>query len=105
MSGSGLGEALRGRDERERQIDMQADRFGHMVVTYGLLVLALARAIFRNEAAWDLLGLVVLGGAASTLYRLRRRVVSRAWFGLMLAIVAASAVVAGVLAAFASHLV
>ena len=48
------------RDEREARIDLAADRLAYLVVSYGLLVAVAYRSLVRGDAAWDLLGLVVL---------------------------------------------
>ncbi|HEY8239442.1 MAG TPA: hypothetical protein VIF63_08405 [Candidatus Limnocylindrales bacterium] len=83
------------RDEREQAIDNAADRFGFLVVCYGALVVAAYRSFVLGEAAWDLLGLVVLGGVAGLGYRLRQGVVVRRWsIVLVLAVLGAAAVAA-----------
>lgn len=65
------------RDERELNVDQAADRLSYLVLSFGLLLLVAWRSVSRNEASWDLLGLVIIGGLAGTGYRLRGRVVSR----------------------------
>ena len=85
------------RDEREVRIDLAADRIAYLVVSYGLLVSAAVRSFVNGDAAWDLVGLVVLGGIVGLIYRLRQGVVSGRW-ALMLAVTIAIAfVVAGLL--------
>jgi hypothetical protein len=87
------------RDEREQRIDRSADQLTSAVLSYGLLLLVVYRSV-RGEAAWDLLGLVVLGGAVGTAYRIRGRAVSRTWalalglLGVLSAVVAAGLVLA-----------
>jgi uncharacterized protein YejL (UPF0352 family) len=66
----------------------------HGVLSYGLLLSVMYRSFIRHEASWDLLALVILGGAVSALYQGSFRVLSRRW--LMLS--AAAALVAAVLA-------
>lgn len=82
------------RDERETVVDLAADRVSYIVLAFGILLVAAWRG-FSGEAAWDLLGLVVLAGAAGLAYRLGKGVVTRSW----LAIAAASIVGAGLIAA------
>lgn len=72
------------RDERESSVDQVADRLSYLVLSFGLLVLVAWRSVAWNEASWDLLGLVVLGGFAGTAYRIRERVASRRWWTLAL---------------------
>jgi hypothetical protein len=92
------------RDEREREIDLRADRAAYMVVTYGLLVLVMARAVLRNEGAWDLMALVMIGGAVNLGYTAWKRAVSRQMVALTISIGVLAAVVAGVIA-FATRLI
>ncbi|MHB8893288.1 MAG: hypothetical protein ACYC65_14740 [Candidatus Limnocylindrales bacterium] len=88
------------RDEREERIDRSADQLTAAVLSYGLLVLVVYRSL-RGEAAWDLLGLTVLGGVVGTAYRVRGRVVSRRWaLGLGLLGVVSAVVAAGLVLAF-----
>jgi hypothetical protein len=93
--------ALISRDEREQAVDLAADRLSFLVVSYGALLLAAYRSFVLHEVAWDLLGLVVVGGAAGLLFRLRSGVVTRPWTfvlvaTMVLAAVAAALIVAGV---------
>lgn len=67
------------RDEREAGIDLAADRLSYLVLAYGVLVAVGYRAFELGQSSWDLLGLVVLSGAIGLAYRLRARVVRRAW--------------------------
>ena len=85
------------RDEREARIDLAADRVAYLVVSYGLLVSAAFRSFVNGEAAWDLVGLVVLGGIAGLVYRLREGVVSGRWTLMLAVTIAIAFVVAGLL--------
>jgi hypothetical protein len=86
------------RDEREQAIDLAADRISFLVVAYGALLLAAYRSFVLDEAAWDLLGLVVVGGAAGLVYRLRGGVTNRRWTMVLGATVALAAVAAALIA-------
>jgi len=88
------------RDEREAAIDNAADRLAFLVVCYCALALAAYRSIVLGQAAWDLLGLVVLGGLIGLGYRIRQRATGRSW----MAVLAATVVVAAVIAVVASAL-
>ena len=68
------------RDERETAIDHAADRLSYLVLAFGTLLAAAWRS-FSGEAAWDLLGLVVLAGAAGLVFRLGKGAITRAWSG------------------------
>lgn len=85
------------RDEREVAVDLAADRLTFLVLAYGLLALATWRS-FNGEAAWDLLGLVVVGGLAGLAYRLRKNAVSGRWATVLVATVVIAAVAAGIVA-------
>lgn len=85
------------RDERETAVDHAADRLSYLVLAFGILVAAAWRG-FTGEAAWDLLGLVVLAGAAGLLYRLANGAVTRAWIAVAAASVVGAALVAAIIA-------
>ncbi len=66
------------RDERERQIDLRAGEISYVILSFGVLVVAMLRSL-RGEAPFDLLALVVVAGLAGQLYVMRRRAYSRVW--------------------------
>jgi len=94
--------AMPARDERERAIDHAADRLAYLVLSFGLLAVVAWRSLARGEAAWDLLALVVLGGAVGTAYRATRGVAGRRWLGAAAASVVVGLVVAALAAALAA---
>jgi hypothetical protein len=57
------------RDERTLHVENASYRWAFHVVAYGLLVIVAYRSYVANEAAWDLLALVVIGGAVASLYQ------------------------------------
>jgi hypothetical protein len=65
------------RDEREVSVDRAADRLAYVVLSFGLLAVVAYRSLVEGVASWELLGLVLLGGAAATGYRLWQRVLTR----------------------------
>lgn len=84
------------RDEREITVDNAANRMAYVVLSFGLLALAGYRSFVHGEAAWDLMGLVILGGLVSTAYRAQQRALSGRWT-LMVGLVAAVALVVAVI--------
>jgi hypothetical protein len=82
------------RDEREARVDLSADRIAYLVVSYGLLVSVAYRSFVDGDAAWDLIGLVVLGGIVGLAYRVRKGVVSGRWTVMLVATIAVAFVVA-----------
>jgi len=67
------------RDERTRAIENASYRWAYLVLSYGLLLSTAYRSFARGEASWDLLGLVILGGAVANVYQANQRVLNRRW--------------------------
>ena len=82
------------RDEREQSVDLAADRLAFLVVCYGALALAAYRSFALGQEAWDMLGLVVLGGVVGLAYRVQKRVLTGPWTTILIATVVVAAVVA-----------
>jgi len=82
------------RDDRQAQVDLSADRIAYLVVSYGLLVCVAYRSFVRGDAAWDLIGLVVLGGIVGLAYRVRKGVASGPWTLMLVATMAIAFAVA-----------
>jgi hypothetical protein len=81
------------RDERESSVDRAADRLAYLVVSFGLLAIVAYRSFVEGVSSWELLALVLIGGAVSALYRLWQRVLTRqALLALALTAVVALAV-------------
>jgi len=67
------------RDERTVATENASYRWAYLVLSFGLLVSTAYRAFVRHDSAWDLLALVILGGAVATFYQGRGRVLSQRW--------------------------
>ncbi len=67
------------RDERTVATENASYRLAYLVMSFGLLVSTAYRSFARHESAWDLLALVILGGAVATFYQGSRRVLSQRW--------------------------
>lgn len=67
------------RDERTVAVENAGYRWSYLVVSFGLLGLTAYRSLIRHEAAWDLLALVMLGGAVNALFQGFQRVLYRRW--------------------------
>jgi hypothetical protein len=85
------------RGEREVHIDLIADRLAYLVVSYGLLAVVAYRGFTGAGPAWDLLGLVILGGIVGMAYRLAMGVLSGRWVAIVLITVLIGFVVGAVL--------
>jgi hypothetical protein len=83
------------RDERTVAVENASYRWAYLLLTYALLVDVMYRSLVRHEAAWDLMALVIVGGAVCTAYQARQKILGHGW--VMKAALAAC--VAGVLAA------
>jgi hypothetical protein len=81
-------------DEREAAVANAAYRLGYIVVSFGVLLSAAYRGLVSNEAAWDLLAWVVLGGAVASVYQAQAQTLSRRWAAAALATAAVAAIVA-----------
>jgi hypothetical protein len=82
------------RDERTVAVENAGYRWAYAVLTYALLVDVMFRSLFRDEAAWDLMALVVVGGVICTVYQARQKTLVRGWvmkvvLGAVIAAVAA----------------
>lgn len=67
------------RDERTTAVENASYRWAYLVLSFGLLACVAYRSFMLGQSSWDLLGLVILGGAVATLYQGRQRVLSRGW--------------------------
>ena len=89
------------RDERTVGTENASYRVGYLVLSYGALLVAAYRGVARGESVWDLLALVILGGAISTAYQARGRILTRRTAMLAAAAMATAAALAAVMAALA----
>ena len=55
------------RDERTVAVENTSYRWAYLFLSFGILVLVAYRSFVHHETAWDMLGLVVVGGVLSTL--------------------------------------
>lgn len=86
------------RDEREVRVDRAADRLAFIVLSFGLLAVVAYRSFVDGMASWELLGLVLLGGAVSAGYRLWQGVLSRRAVLVLVVTVLTALVVSAVVA-------
>ena len=73
------------RDERTVAVENASFRYSYLTLSFGLLAISAARSLLWREAPWDLLLLVIAGGAVNTLYQARHRVLTPRWARLALA--------------------
>jgi hypothetical protein len=83
------------RDERTVAVENASYRWAYLLLTYALLVDVMYRSLVRHEATWDLMALVVVGGAVCAVYQARQKILAHGW--VMKAVLVAC--IAGVIAA------
>jgi len=86
------------RDERTVAVENASYRWAYAVLTYALLVDVMYRSLFRHEAAWDLMALVIVGGAICTVYQAHQKTLAHGWVMKVGLGAVIAAVVAAVLA-------
>jgi hypothetical protein len=86
------------RDERTIAVENASYRWAYLWMSFGLLGLVSYRSFVHHESAWDMLGLIVLGGVLSTAYQGYHGVLTRQWAIACLVTVAMSGVLAAVIA-------
>lgn len=67
------------RDEHAVATENASYRWAYLVLSFGLLLSVAWRGFVRQESAWDLLLLVLLGGLVSAVYRGRHGGLSARW--------------------------
>ncbi len=83
------------RDERTVAVENASYRCAYLLLTYALLVDVMYRGLFRNDAASDLVALVIGGGIFCSVYQARQKILAHGW--VIKAVVGAC--VAGIIAA------
>jgi uncharacterized membrane protein YeaQ/YmgE (transglycosylase-associated protein family) len=81
-------------DERTVVVEDASYRFAYGFITFALLLDVIYRSLVRQEAPWDLLAIVIVGGVGSILYQWKRTLPGRSFKRL-----AGFLVVTGVVAA------
>ncbi len=87
------------RDERTLVVENTSYRWAFHVVTFGLLVAVAYRSFAKSDAAWDLLALVILGGAVASLHQWTHNVLTKRSAVAIAAAMALAAVMAAVMVA------
>jgi 1,4-dihydroxy-2-naphthoate octaprenyltransferase len=65
------------RDERSVVVENASYRIAYLVMSFGLLASVAYRGFVLQQSSWDLLALVILGGATATMYQGTNKVISR----------------------------
>jgi hypothetical protein len=83
------------RDERTAVVENASYRIAYLVMSFGLLACVAYRGFVLQQSSWDLLALVILGGATATMYQGTNKVLSRLWIKATVATI----IIAGLIAA------
>jgi hypothetical protein len=87
-------------DERTVAVVNASNTWALNFITFALLIDVAYRGAVRNEAAWDLMALVVVSGGISTVYLARHKVLGQVFGGKARLIGAVVALVVGAVIAF-----
>jgi len=82
------------RDERTVAVENAGYRWAYGVVTFALLIDVVIRAMVRDEAAWDLMAMVVVGGIVCMIYQARKNALPHGWVMLVLLVMCVTALIA-----------
>ncbi len=85
------------RDERTVAVENAGHRWGYTFLACALLIDVAYRRIVRQEAAWDLLALVLVGGAVCVMYQACKKTLPHAWAMKTVLISVLGAVIVGIL--------
>lgn len=67
------------RDERSVAVENASYKWSCIFLTYALLLDGMYRGLVRQEAAWDLMAMVILSGGISTIYQARQKALPQGW--------------------------
>jgi hypothetical protein len=87
------------RDEKAIAAESVSYRRGFTVLSFGLLLATIYRSFVTGDASWDLLALVVAGGAATTISQASQHIFSARRTVVAIVSMTIAFVIAGMLAA------
>ena len=67
------------KDERATFVENVSSRFGYNLITFTLLFDIIYRGLVLNEAAWDLLGIILFSGLVMTFYQYKHKIFEKKW--------------------------
>jgi hypothetical protein len=65
------------RDERTAVVENASYRLAYLFITFALLLDVMYRSLVRRQSPWELLAIIIVGGAISTVYQGRHQVLTR----------------------------
>lgn len=85
------------KDERTTFIENISYKFGYNFISFALLLDVVYRS-FKNEASWDLLGLVIISGFIMSIYQYKHKILGKTWMKTSLYVFAISLIIAFIMA-------
>lgn len=83
------------KDERAISVENSSYSLAYNIITYALLMDVIYRSFVLKEGAFDLIGIVIIGGLAATLYQTRYKTATRSMVkAILLTTISAIAVAA-----------
>jgi len=67
------------KDEREISVENASAKYGYNFISFALLFDVIYRGMVKNEAAWDLLGVIIVSGLVMTLYQHKHKILDKKW--------------------------
>ena len=86
-------------DERTVAVENASYRLAYALLSFALLIDVAYRGIVRDEAAWDLLALVIVAGGICTIHQIRQKIWTRRWATDAALVVLLSAVIGAIVIA------
>jgi hypothetical protein len=87
------------RDERTDAVENASYRLAYLFIAFALLLDVAYRSLMRRESPWELLAIVIVGGAISAAHQGRHKVLTGHSFKVFALTFAAAGIVAAVVAA------
>lgn len=67
------------KDERATFVQNVSCKIGYNFITFTLLLDIIYRGLVFHEAAWDLLGIIIISGFAMTIYQYKQKILDKKW--------------------------
>jgi phosphotransferase system glucose/maltose/N-acetylglucosamine-specific IIC component len=85
------------KDERAISIEKSSYSLAYKIISFAILVDVMYRSFVLQQASWDLLGLVIVGGLIATLYQIHYKAATRSWVKAILLATISALIVAAVI--------
>ncbi|MDP2857121.1 MAG: DUF6442 family protein [Bacillota bacterium] len=84
-------------DERSESVQHKGQSIGFTVMSFLLVADVMYRSWAMNQASWDLLGIVVIGGLVSAVYNMRQGILTQRHWRLKAITIVVAALIAAAL--------